>query len=78
MTESTYISTAGIAREFGVTRQTVQHWRRNPTFPEPDAVTGDVPGWLPGRMAEIKEWHARRPGQGAGGGRPRKNPPESE
>ena len=75
---SSYISTADIAHEFGVTRQTVQFWRRSPSFPKPDATTGVVPGWLPERMAEIREWHANRPGQGTGGGRPRKNPAAEE
>ncbi len=74
-----YFSTAEIAHEFGVTRQTVQYWRRSPTFPKPDANIGEVPGWLPHRMTEIQTWHANRPGQGAGGGRPRKNPaPEGD
>lgn len=67
-----YISTADIGREFGVTRQTVQYWRRDPGFPQPDVIVGDAPGWLPARMAAIKAWHARRPGQGAGGGRPKR------
>lgn len=74
---SSYISTADIAHEFGVTRQTVQYWRRSLSFPKPDATTGNVPGWLPERMTEIKAWRANRPGQGAGGGRPR-NAPASE
>ena len=69
-----YIRTSDIAREFRVRRQTVQYWRRSPSFPEPDVMTGDVPGWLPERMDEIKQWYANRPGQGTGGGRPRKNP----
>lgn len=70
-----YIGTADIAREFGVTRQTVQHWRkRHSDFPEPDAEINHAPLWLPGRMPEIRAWEASRPGQGAGGGRPRKDP----
>lgn len=70
-----YIGIAGIAREFGVTRQAVQHWRkRHRDFPEPDAEVDGAPLWLPERLPEIKAWEASRPGQGAGGGRPGNKP----
>ena len=78
-----YLGQAAIARELGVTRHLVGTWRNRyrdtPTpFPEPDAWTEesdgrDVPGWLPGRMVDIRVWRASLPGQGAGGGRPRKD-----
>lgn len=29
-----------------------------------------VPGWLPSRLPEIREWRDGMPGSGAGGGRP--------
>ena len=77
-----YLGQAAIARELGVTRHLVGTWRNRyrdtPTpFPEPDAWTEesdgrDVPGWLPGSVDAIRAWKASLPGQGAGGGRPRK------
>jgi len=39
-------------------------------MPPPDARFGRTPVWRP---ATIQEWVRRRPGRGAGGGRPRKN-----
>ncbi|MDL4812794.1 helix-turn-helix domain-containing protein [Actinomadura opuntiae] len=71
-----YMSAADIADLFGVNPGTVEKWRqRYDTFPEPDAVTGigrPIAGWLPSREDELRAWHAFRPGQGAGGGRPRR------
>ena len=77
-----YLGQAAIARELGITRDLVATWRSrykdSPTpFPAPDAITEesdgrDVPGWLPGRMEDIRAWRASLPGQGAGGGRQRK------
>lgn len=42
-------------------------------FPAPDVTIARSPGWNPERADEIKAWNARRPGQGVGGGRPRKD-----
>lgn len=73
-----YLGQAGIARELGVTRQAVAKWRATfgtdaaHPFPKPDAWVDGVPGWLPGRVAEIRKWSESRPGQGSGGGRPRR------
>ena len=79
-----YLGQAAIARQLGVSRHLVGTWRNryrnSPTpFPEPDILIlesdgKDIPGWLPGRMDEITAWKASLPGQGAGGGRPRKEP----
>ena len=70
-----YLSQADIARELGVARHTVTVWRaRYADFPEPDVLVGGAPGWLAGRRGEIRAWLESRPGQGAGGGRPRKDP----
>jgi transposase len=61
-----YLSTADIAAWFGVGAATVTKWRgRYPDFPEPDAMTGTVAGWLPDREEEIRAWRASLPGQGA-------------
>lgn len=42
-------------------------------FPAPDKRMGKSPTWLRERAAEIIEWRDSRPGQGAGGGRPRQS-----
>jgi hypothetical protein len=81
-----YLGQAAIGRRLGVSRHQVATWRNryrnSPTpFPQPDAWIGDgeederaIPGWLPGRLEEIREWRKSLPGQGAGGGRPRSQP----
>jgi len=67
-----YLSQADVARELGVARNTVTVWRaRYADFPAPDVTIGRAPGWLPARLPEIRAWMGTRPGQGAGGGRPR-------
>lgn len=43
----------------------------NHPFPAPDGYVGRGPWWRREREAEIREWERARPGQGAGGGRPR-------
>jgi hypothetical protein len=51
---------------------------RNPGWPVPDAeieqARSEHPyrGWLPARRPEWETWKASLPGQGKGGGRPRK------
>jgi transposase len=77
-----YLGQAAVARELGVSRHLVGTWRNRykdtgTPFPEPDAIVDesdgrDVPGWLPESMDAIRAWRASLPGQGAGGGRPRK------
>jgi len=69
-----YLSQADIARELGVARHTVTVWRsRYPDFPKPDVTVGGAPGWQRARLREIQAWMGSRPGQGTGGGRPRKD-----
>lgn len=69
-----YLSQADLARELGVTASTVTTWRsRYDDFPAPDVLIGDAPGWLPSRLSEIMGWRGSRPGQGTGGGRPRRD-----
>lgn len=68
---------AAVGALFGVDGRTVSTWRRRyPDTPVPDAVIGPAAGWLPEREPEWRTWHATRPGQGKGGGRPRKRQPE--
>lgn len=40
-------------------------------FPAPDGYIGRGPYWLRRREQDIRKWAESRPGQGAGGGRPR-------
>ncbi len=42
-------------------------------FPKPDGYQGPSPWWNLDRRDEILTWRDSRPGQGAGGGRPRKS-----
>ncbi len=41
-------------------------------FPPPDGYIGKGPWWRKERAGEIKTWAEKRPGQGVGGGRPRR------
>ena len=69
-----YLSQADVGRALGVSRHVVGAWRRrHKDFPAPDATVSGSPVWLAKRLPEIREWEANRPGQGAGGGRPRKD-----
>lgn len=65
-----YLDMNAIGDLFGVDRATVTKWRRryehsHPT-PEPDAMIGPSPGWLPERKAEWLEWRKTLPGQLSG------------
>ena len=85
-----YLSGAAIGRRLGYGRHAVATWRDRfkdtPTpFPAPDVTVGDdegdsrsVPGWAEDRMDEIRRWKDSLPGQGSGGGRPRKDRPEDQ
>lgn len=76
-----YLSTADLAELLGISPATVRFLRAQSKpggryaadpFPEPDLIIGQSPGWAEERSGEIMAWNGRRPGQGAGGGRPRK------
>lgn len=60
----------------GVSAQAVRVYQRRYAdthpFPAPDGTIGRSPYWLPDREQEIRDWDKSRPGQGSGGGRPRK------
>lgn len=64
-----YLSLADIAARVGVEPSTIRTYRSQGRLPEPDAMTGPTPGWLP---ATVDAWVKNRPGRGVGGGRPRK------
>lgn len=64
-----YLSTADIGGWFGYKGNTITKWRSRyhstgTPFPPEDALTGTVPGWLPEREEEIREWERNRPGPG--------------
>jgi hypothetical protein len=42
-------------------------------FPRPNGYNGKIPWWGLERAKEILTWRDTRPGQGAGGGRPRQS-----
>ncbi|MFB9686591.1 hypothetical protein [Amycolatopsis plumensis] len=71
-----YADMVEIGTWFNVSHRAVANWRSryadSHPFPEPDVIIGRTPGWSPARRSEIDRWAAARPGQGAGGGRPRK------
>ena len=61
---------AAAGEHLGVSYASIRAYRRDePTFPEPDLMLGNTPGW---RVEALDAWAAQRPGRGAGGGRPRK------
>jgi len=61
---------AEVAARLGVSYGSIRRYRSmDPTFPAPDVLLGQSPGWLP---ATIDAWQAARPGRGVGGGRPRR------
>ena len=63
------MTAAEVATHLGLAVSTVYAYRRDGILPEPDMV-GRTPTW--DRKA-IDRWKRNRPGQGAGGGRPRKD-----
>lgn len=68
-----YLSTAEVGALFGVSASAVSNWRKRfDDCPEPDVMVGAVAGWSPESESEWRRWHAARPGQGVGGGRPRR------
>jgi len=79
-----YLGREDVGRWFGVSGETVRRWQERygqggggyRPFPPPDVILGRSPGWSPHRESEIYAWHEGRPGQGKGGGRPRKRQPE--
>lgn len=52
-----YLSRTEFAERIGVTRGALSRYN----LPEPDALIGDIRGWLP---ETLDAWHAARPGPG--------------
>lgn len=74
-----YLTLADLAELLGVKPNTVSFFRTHSKpggryaddpFPAEDRTIARTPVWLAERVDEIKAWNERRPGQGAGGGRP--------
>jgi hypothetical protein len=53
-----YLSRTQVAERIGVTPGALSRYK----LPPPDAMIGDVRGWLP---ATVDAWHEQRPGRGA-------------
>lgn len=60
-----YLSLTEVAERLNITKGALARYK----LPEPDVYVGRTRGWT---EQTIDEWNAARPGQGAGGGRPRK------
>ena len=60
-----YLSLTEVAERLNITKGALARYK----LPEPDVYVGSTRGWS---EQTIDEWNAARPGQGAGGGRPRK------
>lgn len=79
MVSSEYLDMHAVADRLGLSYKTIRGYHtkasrrrreqdsRPGDFPAPDAIYGGSPVWEP---ATVDAWLARRPGQGAGGGRP--------
>lgn len=86
MTDKAFYTYADLAPLLGLTEKTLrayvheskpgQRYAAHP-FPERDGKIGKSPIWLAGRLDEILEWSATRPGRGHGGG-PRRKKPEAK
>lgn len=67
---TTYLDMNQIGALFATNGATVAKWRTryaaSHPCPEPDAMTGRTPGWLPARRAEWIQWEKTRPGQTSG------------
>jgi hypothetical protein len=55
-----YLSRAELAERIGVKSASLGRYR----LPEPDAMIGDIRGWLP---ETVDAWNASRPGRGQWG-----------
>ena len=60
-----YLSLTEVAERLNITKGALARYK----LPEPDVYVGRTRGWT---EQTIDEWNAARPGQGAGGGRPRR------
>lgn len=54
-----YLSLAELAERIGINPRSASTYK---DLPPPDAITGNIRGWLP---ATVDAWQAARPGRGA-------------
>lgn len=66
---SDQLTTADVASVLGVTSATVRSYSARGVMPKPDGHLGRTPWW---HRSTVEKWKAARPGQGVGGGRPKK------
>lgn len=66
---TTMLTTSDVAARLGVDPATVRAYVSRGTMPKPDGHLGRTPWWRP---ETVDAWRAGRPGQGVGGGRPKK------
>jgi hypothetical protein len=59
---------AAVAARLGIDPDSVTRYVHRKQMPAPDGRAGQSPWWY---ETTIAEWEPTRPGQGAGGGRPR-------
>jgi hypothetical protein len=63
------LTTTDAAALIGVTPASWRKYVSDGRAPKPDGYLGRTPWWWP---ETVQQWQASRPGQGKGGGRPRK------
>ena len=56
-----YLDGADAAMALGVQPQTFRQWRSRGLAPEPDAMTGNRPGWLPETIEKWRRERAEKP-----------------
>lgn len=73
------LTTADVAGLLGVKAATIRHYRADSLpggryeahpFPQPDGKVGSLVYWKLDREQELRDWAAKRPGKGVGGGQP--------
>ena len=64
---------AKVAEHLGLSVSSVRSYRARGRMPAEDGTIGNSPWWW---EDTITEWEQERPGQGVGGGRPRRSPGE--
>ncbi|WP_280248795.1 helix-turn-helix transcriptional regulator [Nocardia abscessus] len=55
-----YLGLGEVAERLGLSRNTLNGYGRKGKLPTPNALIGDIRGWLP---ETVDEWNRRRPGQ---------------
>ena len=68
---SPILDRAALAARLGIHPDSITRYLARRWVPAPDGHAGRSPWWY---KATIDAWEPTRPGQGAGGGRPRKKP----